>query len=45
MEAFLLQHLFVLGPDGAAPVSLVRIIRQEAEVRKSGGQRARREGS
>lgn len=34
--------VFVLGPGGAAPISLERIIREEAGSRKSGGQRARK---
>lgn len=36
--------VFVLGPAGAAPISLEGIIREEAGVKKSGGHRARREG-
>lgn len=36
--------VFVLGTGGSAPICLEGIIRQEAGVRKSGGQRARGEG-
>ena len=36
--------VFVLGTGGAAPISLERMIRQEAGMKKSGGQRARGKG-
>lgn len=43
MSASISAAVLVLGPGGAAPISLERIIRKETGGRKSGGQRASRE--